>query len=214
MEVTCEPVQTVEDAMKEVPFSLFPTTGLRRDSDGNLTDDALQIVLDGLKSRGYDYMSEEPRKQILNDLAKMKCITQKQYDVLMNEYSARLEKNIGVASELDSAIEMRNTLLADLMRVSRQLNSMKGTPTQEAFIEGWQVGGGGGGGSESSDAAAAAALKEDRMRLQQHLVTRKRMVDVSSEKNRYVSNYLGLYGFLNLAAIGLLLYASGLTSSK
>jgi hypothetical protein len=36
------------------------------------------------------------------------------------------------------------------------------------------------------------------------------MVEVTQEKNRYASNYLGLYGFLNLVAVGLLIYISGI----
>ena len=36
----------------------------------------------------------------------------------------------------------------------------------------------------------------------------KYMVDVSKEKNRLASNYLGIYGFLNLFAVGLLIYVA------
>jgi len=36
------------------------------------------------------------------------------------------------------------------------------------------------------------------------------MVDVTGEKNKIVSNNLGLYGFLNLLAVGLIVYVAGL----
>jgi hypothetical protein len=36
------------------------------------------------------------------------------------------------------------------------------------------------------------------------------MVEVTKEKNKQASNYLGLYGFMNLVAVGLLLYIGGM----
>lgn len=196
METSCEPIETLEDAMRDVPFSLLPTTGLRRNAEGDLTDDAVQIVMDGLKSRGYDYLTEEPRKNLLNDFSKMECITGKQYDFLLDEYSKRLEQNGVIEAPLEGALQRRDYLMRDIQLVSRRLNSIQGSPTQEAFIEGWQ------NSPSSMDHAP-----EMRARVQ----TRKRMVDVTREKNVHASNYLGLYGFLNIAALGLLIYAVGLT---
>jgi hypothetical protein len=37
---------------------------------------------------------------------------------------------------------------------------------------------------------------------------KKHMVEITEQKNKIASNYLGLYGFLNLVAIGLLIYVS------
>lgn len=205
--VACDPVETLEDAMKDIPFSLLPTTGLRRNSDGDLTDDAVQIILDGLKSRGHDYTSEEPRKKILADLALMYCKTQHQYEFLMNEYSRRLEENMMISNDLEAGIQKRNDLLGDILRISRRLETISGSPTQETFIEGWQTGGG-----TVDTVSQQQRLQRDRENLRtRSLDTRKHMVAHTREKNKYASNYLGLYGFLNIAALGLLLYVSGLT---
>jgi hypothetical protein len=36
------------------------------------------------------------------------------------------------------------------------------------------------------------------------------MVDITMEKNKVAANYLGIYGFLNMIAIGLIIYVAGI----
>jgi hypothetical protein len=54
----CDPVLTQEDAERRVISALIPTPGLRRDNLGNLTDDSIQTVMEGLKSLGITIDSD------------------------------------------------------------------------------------------------------------------------------------------------------------
>jgi hypothetical protein len=79
--------------------------------------------------------------------------------------------------------------------------------TASEFIEGWQ-------NTQSipnmSYITTIEGLQNDMGALdsKSYVGLKKHMVEVSEEKNRVASSYLGLYGFLNLVAIGLLIYVS------
>jgi hypothetical protein len=62
----------------------------------------------------------------------------------------------------------------------------------------------------SGNAIRTGDLQQEKALLQKKSYSklRKHAVEITEEKNRLVSNQLALYGFLNLVAIGLLLYIS------
>jgi len=100
--------------------------------------------------------------------------------------------------------------MTDIIAISRHIESLKSYDGKTPFIEGWQ-------NTPSSPSANNSSLDISLARDRELLKSRsyeglrKHMVDISAEKNKVASNYLGLYGFLNLVAVGLIIYVAGFT---
>ena len=204
--MNCIQVTSVDDAMKKLPSSVVPIEGLRRDNDGNLTADALRTIVDGLKSRGIDPTDPTVHGKLQADLATFLCSLNNQYTVLLKEMVSKLTAKEQPPKEFIEIIKDKNITMQDVINVSRHLD---GIQTPATFIEGWQ-------NTESTTDKKAGKevfsqrLKEDFQTLDGsssgYLEIQKRMVEVTGEKNKIAYNYLGLYGFLNLIAIGLLIF--------
>jgi hypothetical protein len=201
--------------MEKVPNSVLPIDGLRRDDNGNLTPDALATSVDGLKSRGIDPTDPAMKKKLMDDLSKLLVTVNTQYQTLMAELSKKVNAGEAVDQKfLDSAKE-KNQMMTDILNLSRHLQQLQSYDGSKQFIEGWQTGG------SSAGAAGGASTVEERLRQEREMLRarsfeqlRKQMVEVTGEKNRVASNYLGLYGFLNIVAVGLLLYAAGMANRQ
>ena len=204
--MNCIQVSGLEDAMKKLPSSVVPIEGLRRDNDGNLTQDALRTIVDGLKSRGIDPTDPTVHDKLQEDLASFLCSLNNQYTVLLKEFSRKLNAKEQSSKEFIEIIKDKNITMQDVINVSRHLD---GIQSSTIFIEGWQ-----NTDSTTEKRAGKEAftqrLKEDFQALDGSSIDRlkiqKRMVEVTEEKNKIAYNYLGLYGFLNLMAIGLLIF--------
>jgi len=74
-------------------------------------------------------------------------------------------------------------------------------------LEGWQDMKNAKPAPDSND-ALMKKLARDRALLEGFTSTDlgRQQVDITKEKNKIASNYLGMYGFLNLFAVGLILY--------
>lgn len=200
--------------MKKLPSSVVPIEGLRRDNDGNLTEDALRTIVDGLKSRGIDPTDPTVHDKLQVDLASFLCSLNNQYTVLLKELVRKLTTKGESSKEFIETIKDKNLTMQDIINVSRHLDGIQPSIT---FIEGWQ-------NTESmtdkkaGKEAFSKRLKEDFQTLDGssngYLEIQKRMVEVTEEKNKIAYNYLGLYGFLNLVAIGLLIYIAAGPTKK
>jgi hypothetical protein len=204
--MNCIQVTGLEDAMKKLPSSVVPIEGLRRDNEGNLTRDALRTIVDGLKSRGIDPTDPTVHDKLQGDLASFLCSLNNQYSVLLKEFNRKLNAKEQLSKEFIEIIKDKNITMQDVINVSRHLD---GIQSSTMFIEGWQ-----NTDSTTEKRAGKEAftqrLKEDFQALDGSSIDRlkiqKRMVEVTEEKNKIAYNYLGLYGFLNLMAIGLLIF--------
>ena len=204
--MNCIQVTGLEDAMKKLPSSVVPIEGLRRDNEGNLTRDALRTIVDGLKSRGIDPTDPTVHDKLQGDLASFLCSLNNQYSVLLKEFNRKLNAKEQPSKEFIEIIKDKNITMQDVINVSRHLD---GIQSSTMFIEGWQ-----NTDSTTEKRAGKEAftqrLKEDFQALDGSSIDRlkiqKRMVEVTEEKNKIAYNYLGLYGFLNLMAIGLLIF--------
>lgn len=212
--MNCIQVTSLDDAMKKIPSSVVPIEGLRRDNDGNLTEDALRTIIDGLKSRGIDPTDPTVHDKLQMDLASFLCSLNNQYTVLLKELVRKLTANEPSPKEFIETIKDKNLTMQDVINVSRHLDGIQPSMT---FIEGWQ-------NTESmtdkkaGKEAFSKRLKEDFQVLSGsssgYLEIQKRMVEVTEEKNKIAYNYLGLYGFLNLVAIGLLIFIAAGPTKK
>lgn len=204
--MNCIQVTGLEDAMKKLPSSVVPIEGLRRDNEGNLTRDALRTIVDGLKSRGIDPTDPTVHDKLQGDLASFLCSLNNQYSMLLKEFNRKLNAKEQPSKEFIEIIKDKNITMQDVINVSRHLD---GIQSSTMFIEGWQ-----NTDSTTEKRAGKEAftqrLKEDFQALDGSSIDRlkiqKRMVEVTEEKNKIAYNYLGLYGFLNLMAIGLLIF--------
>lgn len=192
--------------MKKLPSSVVPIEGLRRDNDGNLTADALRTIVDGLKSRGIDPTDPTVHDTLQGDLASFLCSLNNQYTILLKELVRKMTAKEKPDKEFIESTKDKNTTMQDIINVSRHLDGIR---APASFIEGWQ-------NTESTTDKKAGKetfsqrLKEDFQILDgsssSYLEIQKRMVEVTEEKNKIAYNYLGLYGFLNMIAIGLLIF--------
>jgi hypothetical protein len=204
--MNCIEPTTLDEALRKLPSSVLPIEGLRRDNDGNLTADALRTIVDGLKSRGIDPTDPTVHETLQTDLSSFLCSLNNQYTLLLKELIRKMTAKEKPDKEFIQITIDKNVTMQDVINVSRHLDGIQAPAT---FIEGWQ-------NTESTTEKKAGKegftqrLKEDFQILngssQSYLDIQKRMVEVTEEKNKIAYNYLGLYGFLNMIAIGLLIF--------
>jgi hypothetical protein len=194
--------------MKTLPSSVVPINGLRRDNEGNLTRDALRTIVDGLKSRGIDPTDSVVHDKLQVDLGTFLCSLNNQYSVLLKELFRMAKAKEPVSDEIVQALKERNLTMQDVINVSRHLDGIEPADENGAFIEGWQ-------NTESTDSTLInegfiARLKEEFNTILSgdptRLETQQEMLKMTEQKNKVAHNYLGLYGFLNIIAIGLMIY--------
>jgi hypothetical protein len=199
--------RTLEEAEKEIPSTLFPVYGLRRGADGALSLDAVRTVVDGLKSRGIDPKDEATKRELIRQIETLFLTVKSQYDYLVDDMFSYLDQGRPIpARRLEAALQ-KNQYLMDLLTVLRHVQAMDIYDGSSTFIEAWQ--------NPVPPAAPGLTPTADTLKNERELLENKRIyelkmerVKVSEEKNRVATNYIGLYGFLNLIAIGLVIYSS------
>jgi hypothetical protein len=202
----CLNVRTLDDAKKKIPSSVLPINGLRRDSDGNLTKDAMTMIMDGLKSRGIDPTDKDTNDGLRKDLANFACSLNNQYQFLLKELMKKVQDNEVVEVEFIDIVKDKNITMQDVFNTSGYLAGITTHRPDSDFIEGWQ-------NTASKDTKVGPTIEglQNDMNVlnsKSYLELKKHIVEVTEEKNRVASNYLGLYGFLNLVAVGLLIYVA------
>lgn len=212
--MNCPDITTLEQAEAKLPSSVLPIDGLRRGQDGVLTSDAQAMIMDGLKSRGVDVSNKATKDKLIGELMTLLCSVNKQYQFLLRELYKRITARGDVSEEFIAVIHEKNLFMTDILTISRLIETTKGYDGTIPFIEGWQSGAGTGTGTGTgtSTSGLSDSLARDRELLQNKSYEdlRKHMVDITGEKNKIVSNNLGIYGFLNLLAVGLIIYVAGL----
>lgn len=208
--MSCESVTTLEQAKARLPSSVLPIDGLRRDSNGNLTKDALQTIVDGLKSRSVDPTDPTTKKRLIGELGILLCSVNNQYQFLLKELFRQVAASENVEALFIDTLKEKNIFMQDIINVSRHLYGLRVYDASSDFIEGWQ--------NTASDSVTMSKFEgftidqlqrdQEMLSSESYLELRKHMVDITQEKNVTASNYLGLYGFLNLVAIGLLIYVA------
>lgn len=189
--MSCQTVSTLEEAKAEIPSSLLPISGLRRDENGNLSKDALQTVVDGLKSRGMNPAEKDTKKRLMDEMSVLLCSLNNQYQFLMKELQGMVNMQAPISNDFLKVMKEKNMMMMDVLNVSRHIEQLAPSDESSKFLEGWQN-------------------MADTLTQTEH--TRRHMIEMTKEKNRLASNYLGLYGFLNIVAVGLLIYIAGVSN--
>jgi len=206
---SCEPVENLKDAQKPIITMLLPVRGLRHDSQGELTDDAIQIVTDGMKNLGILVETDDAQAAILTETKQVLCILNAQYEFLLAMLFTSIRNSETLSKSLLDSITEKNTAMRDVLSVSRQIllkSSKKGGKMVEGFI---------------NNSVSEINLKETLETFQsmsdnftsdmtsinsQEYSDLKRNYETSLENNKSVSANLALYSFLNIIAVGLLFY--------
>lgn len=210
MLTSCERVTTLEDAKQPILTPLLPVKGLRRDASGALTKDALMTIQESVRSLGVDPGTEQARDAILFEAKQTLCRLHNQYSFLVKELVDGLSRGEAVSVSMVDAAREKNQAVQDILSLSRFLleTAPKDQPSGmvEAFVnpdtrraktlEGFQT-------MMKDLQADMGALQTNRI-----FDLQKRQLEDSEEKNTYAARMLSLYGFLNVVAIGLLLYIS------
>jgi len=205
--MSCPDITTLEQAEAQLPSSVLPISGLRRNDDGTLTDDAKQTIMDGLKSRSVDATDSETKKKLVEDLGNLLCSTNKQYQYLLKVMTERVVSG-NVDDEFVDIILGKNLFMLDILTISRHIMDLKTYDGSVPFIEGWQ-----NVGTPTTTTTAMTTQLADEREMLKSAELRKHMAQITGEKNMVASNYLAIYGFLNLVAMGLILYVAGASSN-
>ena len=211
--MSCLQFDTLEGAMETIPSSVLPISGLRRDSDGNLTTDALHTILDGLKSRGINVMDKAINEKIRQDLGVLLCSLNNQYQFLLKDLLGKVQNNEEISKEFMNVIKEKNITMQDVINTSGYLQGVLDYNPNRVFIEGWQNTDSTTSGQKHPSIAQLQS-EMNGLNSKSFLELRKHMIDMTQQKNRMASNNLGLYGFLNLVAIGLLIYVATVQQVK
>ena len=201
---SCAEITTMNDAMAPIVSPLLPIVGLRHDENGTLTDDAIQTIMDGIKSMGMDINNEDIKMTILEQAKKTLCTINAQYEFLLKSYRTTSDKD--VYEQLFAKTQGMKDVLS-VARHSIDLKAPDGT-----MVEGFL-----GNYVENSKISLKEAFDDVQERVQNYGMLMAGVTDfqsetlaISQQKNRSVDAYLSLYGFMNVVAIGLLFYITTL----
>jgi len=200
-------VLTMEDAKRPIITVLLPVKGLRRDMSGNLTDDAVKTVLEGVKSLGVKMDSNSTTEALLQEAKSTLCKMNKQYDFLLAAMFTAVSRSEKLDMELMNTLKAKNQDMQDILSVSRQvLTKPPSLDKKEGFVgneeslsmaryrEAFQ-------GASNTVADRAAKLNTSNL-----MELRTHSIELTEDNNRYATRLLSLYSFLNIVAVGFILY--------
>jgi hypothetical protein len=210
---SCDPIDTVEEARLPVITPLLPIKGLRRDDKGELTEDAVTTILEGVKSLGIQVDNDATRDAILQEARTSLCRLNSQIQFLLDMYG----DNVGHSKIVDPALLMilkeKNQAMQDILSLSRQVIAMYPFKPIGNFIEKFV------GTSANQNSATLNTIKEEfedlksavssRQAILNHTKTEELMergMEDTEVQNTYASRQLELYSFMNVVAAGLLFY--------
>jgi hypothetical protein len=200
----CPKITSLDQAEAPITTALLPIKGLRHNEAGEVTQDGVQIVEHGFKNLGISVDSEEGREALIEEMKKVLCVLNSQYEFLLKKL---FETTEDVPKPIIDTLKEKNNQMRDVISVSRQILERSG---KKGFIEGYANMPDNlnmaknemkafEGFSDQLNSDSAALDSKNYTDLQRNF-------DISVQKNKSVSANLALYSFLNIVAAGLLFY--------
>lgn len=223
----CDEIKSMKDAQKPIITPLLPVKGLRHNENGDLTEDALKTIMDGLSSLGINVDTEDAQNAILMETRQSLCNLNAQYQFLLTTLFMSIRKDESLSGKLIELLREKNMAMRDILSVSRQiLEKAPANKDGKKFIEGWtDVKAGvdvktktveGFVQMQNKLVGDANALSEKRYSdlakenfvssTAQGSIDVERTLEISEQRMKSVSANLSLYSFLNVIAVGLLFY--------
>jgi hypothetical protein len=209
---SCDPIDTVEDAKMPVVTPLLPVKGLRRDDKGELTEDAIKTIMEGLKSLGIQVDSDDTRDAVLHEARKTLCRLNLQVQFLLNLYGYEVGRGQTVGPILMTLIKEKNQAMQDILSVSRQVIVMYPFKPIGRFIEKFIGISDGNSGSldafneEFKDISTTVASRQTMIEENRIEELMERGIEDTYVQNTYAARQLELYTFMNIVALGTLFY--------
>jgi hypothetical protein len=206
-------ITSLRQAEQAFPNS-FLTKDVSRDLSGNLTKVSFEKLLAKAKEeKKYLDQNAFSFQQLVDSVHREFCFTNQQFLFLLREYT---KKPTGA---LKTKILDKNQTLQDLVGALGFFDAMTMSgkdstmvkPTEPikpyafwrlAKVENFQ----GFGSNKYTNLQVELREQMQNLTADDLVNLRKDQVEYSKEKNRAATNLLGVYGFLNLTAIGLLIY--------
>lgn len=223
----CDEIKSMKDAQKPIITPLLPVKGLRHNENGDLTEDAMKTIMDGLASLGINVDTEDAQNAILMETRQSLCNLNAQYQFLLSTLFMSIRKDETLSGKLIELIRDKNTAMRDILSVSRQiLGKAPANKDGKKFIEGWtdvktEV-------NEKKTAIEGFVQMQNKLEGDANALVEKRYGDlakenfasstpqastdaertleISEQRMKSVSANLSLYSFLNVIAVGLLFY--------
>jgi hypothetical protein len=170
-----------------------------------LTDDAIKTVMEGVKSLGIQVDSDATRDALLQEARSVLCKLNSQYEFLLTMLFSSISRSEKVDSDLVDSIRKKNQLMHDVLSISRHVLEIVIDKPKEGFLntrfepmreykEGFE------------DLNTVVASREEALKSEHYMELKGRGLEITEEKNRYANHMLGLYGFLNMVALGFIFY--------
>lgn len=203
MSITCEvkEIETELEAKTLFAQGTFLAPDLKRDSKGILTEDQFQKLLSAAGAKGkFLPQNEFSFQELIDSVQREYCFTLRRalYFKKKSIESALLKKSSDESEKLANEFQQKTidllTCLQYFEKIKKERTSLKPTASQTPYS--WQV-------LQRNNVPKQIESMTDIVDL------RKDMVDYSKEQNRSASTLLGVYAFLNLTAVGLLIYILG-----
>lgn len=199
MSVSCQvkEIETALEAQQKFEETSFLQSSMKRDEKGVITEEQFKILLDSAAVKGkFLPQNEFSFRELVDSVQREYCYSLRRYiyyknlslkDSINNKKSDDNEKLI---KEFQQKTYDLLTCLQFFNKINKDRTSLKPTASQTPYS--WQV-------LQRNNVPKQIESMAD-------LQLRKDQVEDSKEKNRSASTLLGVYAFLNLTAVGLLIY--------
>ena len=203
----CDPIQTQKEAEAKILSVLLPVPGLRRDDKGNLTDDSIQTVMEGVKSLGVQVDSDATKTAVLQEAKSALCKLNAQYEFLLSMLLTAIARSdqAAITKELIGILREKNQSMQDVLSVSRYVLDIETDKVTEGFL-GTKVDQFKSYREEFQNMTNVVSANTDALNTGNLTVGQQRTFEISEEKNVYAERLTNMYGLLNVVSIGLLFY--------
>jgi hypothetical protein len=197
----------MEGADRPIITPLLPVKGLRRDDKGNLTEDAVKTVMEGIKSLGIQADAQATTDALLQEARSSLCKLNAQSQFLLGALFAAVARSETVEPTLLDKLKKKNQDMQDILSVSRYILN-KPAVTKEGFVEGFVPHVDSFKNYREAFETVSKEVEERNRKLQENklLELRTYSLELSEDKQKYADRLLSMYGFLNILAVGLILY--------
>ena len=157
---------------------------------------------------GIQLDSEAAKDALLQEAKTTLCRLNRQYEFLLTTLFTSISRSETVNKELIDSLRSKNQAMQDVLSVSRHV--MNKPPADGKMVEGFLDTRFEPTRREMREAfqtiANTVAERDNLLEAGDYNELKNRGLEITEERNTYANNMIGLYGILNVVAVGLLVY--------